>query len=339
MIRIGVIGTGRLGGFHAEKAAADPRCSLVGVFDPAAANRERVAQKLGVTAFDDLEALLGGIDAAIIAAPTFSHGEIGRKVLEEKKHLLIEKPLCCGAADATALVDLADRNRLVLACGHVEQFNPAWRAARGELQKAIQSGPVLIDAVRTSGYTFRCADVGAVLDLMIHDLELVISLFSARELLSAPMIAWGTSEFGGHEDTASAQFLLTDGSVIRLFASRVELQAQRHLTLRSRTGRFTVNFKAPSFRVTTPDSAVVNGLYSPEKCDYAPLVPRAADLMKENYRTVEMPFPPQDALSSELDDFLHSIQEGNQPVVPGRRAAEAVQLAERIIAGIKVSRS
>ena len=84
MIRIGVIGTGRLGGFHAEKAAADPRCSLVGVFDPDAANREKAAQKLGVTAFDDLETLLEGIDAAIIAAPTFSHGKSAGKYLRKR---------------------------------------------------------------------------------------------------------------------------------------------------------------------------------------------------------------------------------------------------------------
>ena len=227
---------------------------------------------------------------------------------------------------------------MVLACGHVEQFNPAWQAARDELQKAIQSGSVLIDAVRTSGYTFRCADVGAILDLMIHDLELVISSSRPGEP-SAPMIAWGTSEFGGYEDTASAQFQLANGSVIRLFASRVELQAQRHLTLRSRSGRFTVDFMAPSFSVTTPDSAIVSGRYSPEKCDYPSFVPRAASFMKENYRTIEKPFSPQDALSLELDDFLRSIRGEKKTTVPGDRAAEAVQLAERIIAGIKASRS
>ena len=334
MIRIGVIGTGRLGGFHAEKIARNARCSLAGVFDPIRANRERVAQKLGVIAFDNLESLLERVDAVIVAAPTVSHGQLGRRVLEQKKHLLIEKPLCSNVADAQDLVRLAEENHLVLACGHVEQFNPAWQAALDDLREAVKGSPVFVDAVRTSGYTFRCADVGTVLDLMIHDLELILSLFPNLEIFSTPMIAWGTNEFGGFEDTASAQFRLRDGSVIRLFASRVETQARRSMTLRSRAGRYTVDFMKPSYTVTIPASAILDGEYSPQNADYPSLIPGAVNWMKENYSTTERSFPPQDALSLELDDFLSSILGEKKPVVPGYRAAEAVQLAERIIRGL-----
>ena len=170
-LRVAVIGAGRLGGFHAQKLARMANVELVGVVDPLAANRDRLAAELHTGSFSSHAALLGRIDAAVIASPTVLHHRLAVDLLEAGTHLLIEKPICTTVAEADELVDLARRERLVLQVGHVERFNPALAAAVPHARN-----PKFIEAVRASGFTFRSMDVGVVLDLMIHDIDVVLSL-------------------------------------------------------------------------------------------------------------------------------------------------------------------
>ena len=170
-LKIAVIGAGRLGGFHAQKLAKMPDVELTAIVDPVAANRQRVAAECACQALADHRDILGRIDAAIIAAPTTLHYRLATELLAENMHLLVEKPLCMNALEADELVALARRHNLVLQVGHVERFNPAFAAAVPHI-----SDPKYIEAVRTSGFTFRSTDIGAVLDMMIHDLDLVLSV-------------------------------------------------------------------------------------------------------------------------------------------------------------------
>lgn len=331
-IRIGVIGCGRLGGFHADKVAARSDAVLAAVCDPFEPNRTKVAQKHAVPAFATYEAFWNEVDAVIVASPSILHEQIGINALNAGKHLLMEKPLAVTAEEAKRLTAAAAAKNLILTAGHVEQFNPAWLAAKPIFEKMKKDGPLFIDAVRTSGYTFRCVDVGATLDLMIHDLELV------RSLTDAPIEridAWSTAEFGPCEDTAAAVLRLGDGSFVRLLASRVETAAKRKMTIRSRSHRVQIDFAARTLEVTEPEEAILRGDYAPDRVDYPTIAPQIASFMAEHYRTAETVFEPVDALAAELNDFLLAIRGEKKLAASGARAADAVALAERILAEAK----
>ncbi len=222
-LRVAVIGAGRLGGFHAQKLAQLPEVELVGVADPVESQRSRVAAECRTAAFADYRELCGRIDAAVVAVPTRLHHALGKELLRRGIHVLMEKPLTPTAAEADELVALARRQRLVLQVGHVERFNPALAAASPHLRS-----PHYLEAVRASGFTFRSTDVGVVLDLMIHDLDVVLSLVRS-ELRRVD--AMGISVLGGHEDVANARLEFANGCVAALSASRVSYEPVRHMQI------------------------------------------------------------------------------------------------------------
>ncbi|MEA1950332.1 MAG: Gfo/Idh/MocA family oxidoreductase, partial [Planctomycetota bacterium] len=169
-IRLAVIGAGRLGGFHAQKAAASKNIELVAVVDPLADNRNRVASECNTMPLHNIHPLDSLIDAAVIASPTRFHHRLAMDLVERGVHLLVEKPLCSTFAQADELVEAANRNGVVLQVGHVEQFSPALASALPYVPE-----PKYIEAVRAGGFTFRSTDIGVVMDLMIHDIDLVLS--------------------------------------------------------------------------------------------------------------------------------------------------------------------
>lgn len=332
-VRLGVVGTGRLGGFHASKAANDPEVEFIGVSDVVEENRKRVANQWNVRDFATVEELLKHVDAVVVAAPSFLHAEIGRKVLQAGKHLLIEKPATTTGASALELAETAKARGLVMQVGHVEQHNPAWRAALGYLDE-VRSGktPALVEATRTSGYTFRCTDVGATLDLMIHDLELVLSL------IPSPVVnisGYGFAQFGGFEDVSLATLEFENGSVARLKASRVEQNVIRQTTIRTREQTLFIDFAARSAKRVAPKQTILTGQYAPNKVAYSEIVPRVPSFMKEEFETEELVKDPFDALALEMRDFVSAILRGTPSTVPGERAAQAVVIAEQIVLDIE----
>ncbi|MGI6401457.1 MAG: Gfo/Idh/MocA family protein [Thermoguttaceae bacterium] len=328
-VRLGVIGTGRLGSFHASKAAANPDVEFVGVADVCEAARKRVATQHGVRDYGVVSDLLAEVDAVVVATPSILHAEIGRGVLGAGKHLLMEKPVTTDGSSALELTRLAKEKGVVFQVGHVEQHNPAWRAAWDRLED-VRMGltPVMIDATRTSGYTFRSTDVGATLDLMIHDLELVLSLVpSPVERVSA----FGVAQMGGHEDSSYATLLFANGSVARLKASRVEQRAERRMTIQAANKTVQIDFATRSARMICPKQKILAGAYSPSSVTLAEMSERVPTFMTDEYETIELVHDPIDALELEMQNFTSSILRGERSVVPGERAAEAVVVAEEII--------
>ena len=218
-VRIAVIGSGHLGRFHAKLAAASNDFELVAVADPVESSRNALADEVGTRPVADYHTLLDEIDAAVVATPTVTHRTIAGELLQAGIHCLVEKPLALNSAEASELVDLADSNKLVLQVGHVERFNPAFEAAGDALRD-----PKYITASRTSGYTFRSTDIGAVLDIMIHDIDLVLAVAQSQV---ADVTAMGVSVLGDHEDMATAQIRFESGCVAQ--ANRVTRQL-RHAT-------------------------------------------------------------------------------------------------------------
>lgn len=327
-VKIGIVGAGRLGGFHANKAQAHPNAILAAVFDPLEANRNAIASKFNVRACSTPDELFDLVDAAVIAAPTSLHHRLAKQALSLGKHLLVEKPLCVAAGEAAELVELAREKKRVLKVGHVERYNPAWRAAFDDLKRAKRNGPLVIESTRTSGYTFRCVDVGAVLDLMIHDLELILALADSEP---TRVTARATTDFGGHEDSCWATLTFPDRTVARLFASRTEQTARREMTVRAERFRARIDFAARTATFIEPDDAVTRGDYAPERVDYAKIVEQIPTFMADHYRTTIYENEPVDALSLEMDDFVSAIIDGNDSLADAERAAAAVRLAERIL--------
>lgn len=328
-VRIGIIGAGRLGGFHASKAANDPEVDFIGVSDVLEENRKRVAAQWNVRDFATVEELLLNVDAVVLAAPSVLHAEIGRKVLKAGKHLLVEKPATTTGVTALELARIAKEKKLVLQVGHVEQHNPAWRAAQQYLL-AVRSGkvPAFVDATRTSGYTFRSTDVGATFDLMIHDLELILSLIpSAITRVSA----FGLSQFGGFEDASFATLEFENGSIARFKASRVEMNAIRQTTIRTSSQSLFIDFAARSAKLVRPKKEILEGTFGPDKVSFPEMVSRVTTFMQEEYETEELVKEPFDALALEMRDFVSAILRGTPSTVPGDRAAQAVVVAESIV--------
>jgi len=325
-IRVAVVGAGRLGGFHAQKLARFPDAELVAVVDPVASRRERLAAECKTQSLAECGPLLGQIDAAVVAAPTRFHHPVAMKLLGWGIHLLVEKPLCAMAAEADDLVRAAQRNGAVLQVGHVERFNPAVTAAFPHIVD-----PKYIEAVRASGFTFRSTDIGAVLDLMIHDLDLVLSL--ARSPLRK-IEALGLSVLGGHEDVANARLEFESGCVASLSASRVNHEQVRRMQVWSAKGFAGIDFAARQTTLVHPSEPLLR-----REVDVAAL---AADesqdkdrILHEHLRREVTQFEAVDALALELEDFLESIRAQRRPRVSGEDGREAVALAERILRKIQ----
>ncbi|MDR3181432.1 MAG: Gfo/Idh/MocA family oxidoreductase [Planctomycetaceae bacterium] len=333
MLKLGIIGTGRLGSFHAEKAAANPDVELVGVADPSVTARNLIAKKFGVEAFASFDTLLPKTDAVIIASPTFLHYSIASIAIQSGKHVLLEKPMCGTLPDARKLVDMARRNKTVLQAGHVEEFNPAWQTAKKSLSVERQENlPMLINAVRSSGYTFRSTDVGTVFDMMIHDIDLVLSL-TASHVFAVDAV--GFRIIGGqHEDTAHARLIFDNGSVANLYSSRIAPAAKREMQITTALGTLSIDFAKRTTVAHRPNTLVLQGEYAPNRIlpDTVPLV--APEFMKDSFDTEVLEHESVDALAEELKDFVLSIETGKTPRVSGSRALEAVSVAETIVHSI-----
>jgi len=329
-LRVAVIGAGRLGAFHAQKLAARKDVELLAVVDPVAENRARTAAACNTVALPDFHSLLGRLEAAILATPATTHYALAAELLQCGVHLLVEKPLCTNRWDAAQLVALARRRGLVLQVGHVERFNPAFQAAAAEIPR-----PLLIEARRAGGFTFRAADVGVVLDLMIHDIDLVLSLFGS---LPERIAATGLSLISQHEDVADVRLEFEDGAAAVLSAARVVSEPERRLRLWSAAGFAEVDLAARKTRFVHLSEPLWSRRLRLE--DFAPEQPEAQRLalLAEHMPSKETEFAAVDALALEQDDFIAAVRTGKRPRVDGTDGERAVAVAEEILRCIHAER-
>ncbi|MDR2344898.1 MAG: Gfo/Idh/MocA family oxidoreductase [Planctomycetaceae bacterium] len=333
MIKIGIIGAGRLGSFHADKIVAHADLELAGVMDTVQSAREKLSAKHNVKSFDSLDSFLNIVDAVVIAAPTSLHYEIGYSVLQSKKHLLMEKPLCDNATDSEKLVELADKNNVILQAGHIEEFNPVWQAAKNNIIELADNKHFIIDAVRTSGYTFRSTDVGTLLDMMIHDIDLVLSI--VQHDISF-INAVGFNIIGGqHEDIADVRVQFENGTVAKFFSSRVAAAAVRTMQVITVNGNVNIDFAQRTLSLQKINDSVKFGNFAPEKLTQENIAEIQPNFMKDFFTTTKIENESVDALAMEIDDFARSIKTNSPPQVTGKRASNAVKLAEKILTAIK----
>lgn len=235
-LRLGVVGAGVFGRYHALKAAADARSSFVGCFDPDQDRARAVAAEAGGGAFTDLGALIAASEAIIVASPTRSHAAAAIAALEAGRPVLVEKPIAATLAEADAMTEAAAARGLVLQIGHLERFS----AVRAAIAKVIER-PLFIEAVRIAPFRPRGTDVSVMLDLMIHDIDLALSLCPA-DLLQID--ATGAPVIGAvEEDIGNARLRFADGCVASITASRISMKTERRMRIFARDRYLSADFQ------------------------------------------------------------------------------------------------
>ena len=302
-LRTAVVGVGHLGRFHAQKHAALANVDLVGVCDANADCAAAVAKELNTRAFSDPRELLReGVNAVTIAASTPAHYELVKLFLENKVHVLVEKPIASTSRQAEELCDLAERHRLKFQVGHVERFNPAFQSARERITK-----PLFIEGHRLAPFKVRSTEVDVVLDLMIHDLDVVLALVQSPPTLVS---AVGSPVLTKTLDIANARIEFANGAVANLTASRVSQTTQRKFRIFQPDQYVSIDFQAGEVNLLTKTGEWTN--------DEIPLDHQTFNLAKG------------DALMIETEAFVAAVI-GDQPVaVSGRDGLLALSLAERI---------
>lgn len=327
-LRMAVIGVGHLGKEHARILACLPDVELVGVADVNAEQARAVAGRLGVQAFGDWWPLLNLVDAASIVVPTVLHRDVACEFLRRGIPVLVEKPLAPTLRQAEELVGLADRHNIILQVGHIERFNPAFEEiTRSSLR------PKFVRAERLGPFTGRSFDIGVVLDLMIHDLDLILTLVQA---VVVKVEALGVSVYGGHEDVANARLAFANGCVADVTASRASAQPRRRMHLWGAEGYAALDFGQRQVTLVQPSRELRERGLDPSRLDPASRARIREDLFGRHLETVTRSCPAQDQLTCELQDFVHCVKTRTAPRVTGQAGRDAIELAEKILAALRL---
>ena len=294
--RIGVVGVGHIGKNHARLYAELATGQFTAIYDTDRAVAEQYSAEFGVAAAASLEEFAGLVDAASIATPTSTHFEIGRELLKQGKHLLVEKPIADNTAHASELAELAAARGLVLQVGHVERFNPVL----GALEKRL-TNPRFIEAHRLSPFPNRSTDIGVVLDLMIHDLEVILHLVRAPvqtiDAVGVPVLSRG-------EDIANARLRFENGCVANITSSRISPERMRKIRVFQENAYLSLDYQNQT----------------------GEMYRRTADgLTKE-----EVEIEREEPLKRQLASFIECAATGRAPKVSGHQAAAALELAVEI---------
>ncbi len=326
-LRIAVIGGGHLGRIHTRLLAPLPEVELVGVVDPVPETRARVATEHGVPVFTHHAELPEDLDAAIVATTTEYHHAVGCDLLRRRLHLFIEKPISTTVAQADELVALAKAKNLVLQIGHVERFNPAWRAVAARVRR-----PRYIEAVRMSGYTFRSTDIGVVLDLMIHDLDLVLSTVRSEVV---EIDAIGSTVFGPHEDMAHAHLRFANGCIANLNTSRTSFYSQRTMQIVTDRVYGSVDFASGSAKIVRPSKQVLRGEIDVQAMSVDERERVKHHLFTDMLPVSDLPVEQRNAIQDEQHDFLNCIRTGRRPRVCGEQGRYCLSVAAKILERIR----
>jgi predicted dehydrogenase len=326
-LRLAVVGVGHLGKEHARLLAAMDDVELVGVADVNLEQAQGVARRLNTQAYSDYWPLLNLVDAACVVVPTTQHFRVAAEFLRRGIPLLVEKPLTATLEHAEALVGLSQKQGVLLQVGHIERFNPAFEELQ---QRPLQ--PKFIAAERLGPFSGRSTDIGAVLDLMIHDLDLLLALVLAPV---QSVEAVGVSVFGGQEDVANARLTFANGCVAQVTASRVSPTPQRRMHLWGPEGYARVDFSKRHLALVQPSEQLRQQARQRRPLDAASLVALKEGLFGQYLQVRELERKEGDQLARELQEFVHCVRTGARPRVNGEDGLRALALAMRILASLR----
>lgn len=298
-LKCAVIGAGYLGKFHAEKYASLPDCELVAVVDINENAAKEIAAKYGATALTDYQALLGEVDAVSIVVPTTLHHKVSLDFLNAGAHVLVEKPITVTVAEADELIAIAAAKKLILQVGHLERFNPA------VLGLDKEEKPLFIESHRLSPFNPRANDVSVVLDLMIHDIDIILALVDSEvERIDAS----GTAVLTQGTDIANARLLFKNGCVANVTASRISMKMERKMRMFRPSSYVSVDFQ--------------NRVLTKHRTGKGEMFPGILEI-----ETEESVFESGDALLEEIKHFVNCIRTGENPLVSGEAGKRALETA------------
>jgi len=302
-LKVGVVGVGHLGQHHARILAQSPLCELVAIVDRSRERAERIAKAYGAKPFRRYRKIYDLVEAVSIAVPTSLHHAVACEFLRRGVHCLVEKPIATTVEEAEEMMNLADENNCVLQVGHIERYNAAVRRLREILDR-----PVFVECHRLGPFTPRVSDVGVILDLMIHDIDILL------QIVQSPIVsmdAVGVNILTDKEDIANVRLKFESGCTANLTVSRVSPKPQRKIRVFQRDMYVSIDYARQSMelyqRVPRPN---------PRKGD------ATADILRKRLRLKR-----EDMLTLELNDFINTVREGRTPQVTGEHARDALRLA------------
>lgn len=316
MLKIGVLGAGHLGKIHLRLLNQSPKYKLVGFYDPYQENAKKVAQEFGYHSFDSIEELIQNVDVVDIVTPTLSHYDCAIQAIQAGKHIFLEKPIANTVEEAEHIIELAKKNGVKGQVGHVERFNPAFTAVKDKINQ-----PMFIETHRLAEFNPRGTDVPVVLDLMIHDIDAILSVVKSPV---KSIHATGTNVISDSPDIANARIEFENGCVANVTSSRISMKNMRKARFFQKDAYISVDYLDKICEVV--------------KMKDAPEIPGDFDLILQNAEGVRKQIyfdNPQvqsnNAILDELEAFADAINQNTKPIVTLEDGTEALRIAYRII--------
>ena len=316
MLRFGVLGAGHLGKIHLRLLQESEKIELAGFYDPDPQVSLAVQEEFGYTAFPSAEKLIAAVDVVDIVTPTLTHFELAKQAIGLGKHVFLEKPITFDVQQAQTLTALAEEQGVLGMVGHVERFNPAFKAAQSSI-----TAPMFIETHRLAEFNPRGTDVPVVLDLMIHDIDIVLAVVDSpiKEISAS-----GVSVISDTPDIANARIAFENGCVANLTSSRISLKNMRKSRFFQKDAYIAVDFLSKKVEIVKMKNA-------PEKAeDFALILQNAEGVRKQIY--FDNPsIQPSNAIGEELESFAAAIESGHSPIVSFKHGTKALEVAQQII--------
>jgi predicted dehydrogenase len=320
MLKVGVLGAGHLGKIHLRLLNESPEYNLIGFYDPDAVNGKDVESEFGYPYFENMDSLMDKVDVVDIVTPTLSHYECAKKAMEKGKHVFIEKPITNTLEEAEELLIIEKTNQVKGQVGHVERFNPAFTAVKNNILD-----PMFIETHRLAEFNPRGTDVPVVLDLMIHDIDVILSVVNSKV---KRINASGVSVISNSPDIANARIEFENGCVANLTASRISLKNMRKSRFFQRDAYISVDFLEKQVEVVKMKDA-------PEKPGEFDMVLQNAEGDKKQIYFENPEILKNNAIQDELETFAEAIKYNGTPIVTLKQGAQALDIALQVIASFK----
>jgi len=316
MLKVGVLGAGHLGKIHLRLLKQSKKYNLVGFYDADEANAKKVVAEFGYHRFDSVESLIDAVDVVDIVTPTLSHYDCAKMAVTKGKHIFVEKPITNTIEEAEEIRALVALHNVKGQVGHVERFNPAYLAVKDEV-----NSPMFIESHRLSEFNPRGTDVPVVLDLMIHDIDIILSTVKSK---IKHISASGVAVISDTPDIANARIEFTNGCVANLTASRISLKKMRKIRFFQKDAYISVDF-------LTKKCEVVKMKDAPENPGDFDMVLENAEGIKKQIYFDNPPIPENNSILDELESFADAINNNTKPEVTLNDGTEALRLANQII--------
>ncbi|WP_397446682.1 Gfo/Idh/MocA family protein [Polaribacter sp. R77954] len=323
MLKVGVLGAGHLGKIHLKLLKQSSKYNLVGFYDSSEENAKKVVEDFGYTFFDSIDALIDAVEVVDIVTPTLSHFDCAKKAIEKGRHIFIEKPIAKTVSEAEGIRALADEFKVKGQVGHVERFNPAFTAVKDKI-----NNPMFIETHRLAEFNPRGTDVPVVLDLMIHDIDIILSSVNSKV---KNVYASGISVISETPDIANARIEFENGCVANLTASRISMKNMRKTRFFQKDAYISVNF-------LSKESEIVRIQDAPETPDEFAMILKNDEGVEKQIYFENPEVTNNNAILDELETFADAIKNNTIPIVTLSAGTEALRIAQWVIDSFKTEK-